>query len=314
MTLPGPLGDPLAIGVLFQVFAQATPVTTIALADPKPRSQDSVVAYFPTIVNDPFLGKTTLDFKDVNQGQVANCPVTAVLAAMARTKPNDLKGMIAKITGQAYTYTPQFQAPPAPPSFSHFFKVTFPGSSPIVVSPLLYKVPRPAQSTDPAEIMYAHSPGSPSVASWVSLMEKAYVIKKDSNPKPQDKSYDALDNRGKGLNPLDVMNDIAGSGAEYVVDPKESNATVVHPWTAAELQKVLARATTVPTIAASRSDQKDIGTLPILTHHDYAVVGMTQGKVQLYNCHELPDSDKTKNPALTITEFMKAFLMVVMKP
>jgi hypothetical protein len=234
---------------------------------------------------------------------------------MARTKPTDLKNMIAKITGQAYTYTPQFPAPPAPPSFSHFFKITFPGSSPVVVSPLLYKVPRPTQSTDPAEIMYAHSPGSPSVPSWVSLMEKAYVIKKDTNPRPQDKSYDALDNRGKGLNPVEVMNDIAGSGAEWVVDPKEDSATPVHPWTPAELEKVFSRANAVPTVAASRSDEKDIGNLPIHKHHDYAVIGMLPNhKVQLYNCHDIPDTAPDKNPALTIAEFQKAFLMVVMKP
>jgi len=314
MTLPGPLGDPLAITPLFQVFAQA--VTPIAIVDPKPRPSDSVTAYFPSIVDDPFLGKPLPEFKQVNQGFIANCPVTAVLAAMARAKPADLKNMIAKVTGQLIAHTPVFPGPPVPPTLRHFFKVTFPGSGPIVVGPLLYKVPRPTQSTDPAEIMYAHSPGKPSVASWVSLLEKAYVIKKDTSPQPQNKSYSILDGGGKGLDPIEVMNDIAGSGAEWILDPAVDPAAVMksHPWTPVHLAQQFARANTVPMIAATRPDPKDVPA-PMLAHHDYAVIGMLpSGKVQLYNCHELPDPDPTKNPALTMAEFQKACLMVVLKP
>ncbi len=315
MPLPGPLGDPLAISLLFQVFAQA--VTPIAITDPKPRPTDSVTTYFPAIVDDPLLGKPLPEFKQVNQGNIGNCPVTAVLAAMARAKPNDLKNMITKVTGQVVAHTPVFSGPPAPPKFNHFFKVTFPGSGPIVVGPLLYQAPRSSFSTDPLEIMYAHSPGKPSVASWASLLEKAYVIKKDTAPQPQNKSYSVLDGGGKGLDPIEVMNDIAGTGAEWILDPAVDPGAVMksHPWTPTHLSQQFARANTVPMIAATRSDQKDIDPLPMLKHHDYAVIGMLpSGKVQLYNCHELSDTNQFKNPALTMAEFQKACLMVVLKP
>jgi len=88
-----------------------------------------------------------------------------------------------------------------------------------------------------------------------------------------------------------------------------------HPWTPTHLAQQFARANTVPMIAATRSDQKDIDPLPMLKHHDYAVIGMLpSGKVQLYNCHELSDTNQFKNPALTMAEFQKACLMVVLKP
>ena len=230
-----------------------------------------------------------------------------------------MTGMIARVAG-AVRYTPVFPGPPPPPAFSHFFKVTFPGNAPIAVSPLVYKVPRPIQSTDPAEVMYAHSPGQR--PSWVSLLEKAYALKKDTNADPLQKSYSALDGGGRGLDPIEVMNDIAGTGAQFVVDPKEvaEDERGPHPWTPAELTKVFTAARTVPTIAATRSDQKLIDPLPILKHHDYAVIGMLpavqgrQAKVQLYNCHDLSAANQFKAPAITIAEFQQAFLMVVMKP
>jgi hypothetical protein len=320
MPLPGPLGDsPLnlaAISGLFQIIATGptVPVTTTQLPEPTPRPGDSVKGYFPTIVNDPFLGVTTLAADQVLQGNIGNCPVPAVLAALAHTRPNVIKGMIAKLTG-AVLYTPVF---PAPPTFSFFFKVNFLSTPPIVVSPLVYQLPVPVQSTDPAAIMYAHSPGER--PSWVSLLEKAYVLKKDTNANPLLKSYSVLDGGGKGLNPIEVMNDIAGTGAQWVVDPAEVDPSEVdknHPWTQAHLRQVFTGANQVPTIAASRSDQKVIDPLPVFAHHDYAVKGMLgNGKVQLYNCHDIHGSDPHhfKDPSLTMAEFQKGFLMVVLKP
>jgi len=328
MPLPGPVGaSPLVIAGLFQILAgNPQAVTTTLVPEPRPRPGDSVAGYFSTIVDDPFLGLTTqatgtptVTHEQVNQGFIGNCPVTAVLAALAHTKPASVTGMIARVAG-AVRYTPVFPGPPPPPAFSHFFKVTFPGTAPIAVSPLVYKLPRPVQSTDPAEIMYAHSPGQR--PSWVSLMEKAYVLKKDTNADPLQKNYSVLDGGGKGLDPIEVMNDIAGTGAQWVVDPKEvaEDERGPHPWTPAELTRVFTAARTVPTIAATRSDQKIIDPLPILKHHDYAVIGMlpaVQGrpaKVQLYNCHDLSATNQFKAPAITIAEFQQAFLMVVMKP
>jgi hypothetical protein len=321
MPLPGPLGDsPMNLAVLsglFQVASnlpQPNPVTVV-LPEPKPRPIDSVTAYHPTIVSDAFLGTAPLVHTDVLQGMIGNCPVTAVLAAMAITRPSVLKGMIVKITGQQPTYTPVFPAPPPVPSFNYYFKVTFPGSGPILASPLVYRLPRPPQTMGPPEVMYAHSPGE--TPSWVSVLEKAYAFKKDTNPNPLLRGYSSLDGGGKGLDPLEVMNDIAGTGAQWVVDPSvvQPDERGPHPWTAAHLAQVFARANQVPTIAASRSEQEKIDPLPIYKHHDYAVKGMLpNGKVQLYNCHDLSSTNDHKNPALTMAEFQKAFLMVVLKP
>lgn len=314
MALPGPIGDPLIVSALLQITANTPGTVPTLVPEPKPRPTDSVAGYFPAITDDPFLGATTLTADQVNQGNIGNCPVPAVLAAMANTRQAAVQAMISKVIGPV-RYTPTF---PSPPTFGHFFKVTFPNTPPIVSSPLVYKVPRPSQSTDPAEIMYAHSPGQR--PSWVSMMEKAYVLKKDTNPDPLLKSYTVLDGGGKGLNPIEVMNDIAGKDAEWVVDPKEVDPSEVqakHPWTAAHLQQVFGNANRVPTIAASRSDQNVIDPLPIFKHHDYAVLGMLRsGKVQLYNCHDITSAAllKFKKPELTMAEFMKAFLMVVLKP
>jgi hypothetical protein len=118
------------------------------------------------------------------------------------------------------------------------------------------------------------------------------------------------------------MNDLAGTGAQFVVDPAAvaEDERGPHPWTPTELTRVFTAARTVPTIAATRSDQNVIDPLPILKHHDYAVIGMlpaVQGrpaKVQLFNCHDLLATNQFKAPAITIAEFQQAFLMVVMKP
>src|SRR5579864_3827671 len=152
MPLPGPVGaSPLAISGLFQIIAGGgvvPPITATLVPEPKPRPGDSVAGYFPTIVDDPFLGLTlrgtstvTVTTEQVLQGQIGNCPVTAVLAALAHTKPSAVTGMIARMTGPV-RYTPVFPGPPAPPTFGHFFMVSFPGTAPIAVSPLVYKVPR----------------------------------------------------------------------------------------------------------------------------------------------------------------------------
>jgi hypothetical protein len=325
MPLPGPLGaSPLAISALLQIQAgNPQAITATPVPEPKPRPGDSVAGYFPTIVDDPFLGLTiqatglpTVTTEQVLQGQIGNCPVTAVLAALAHTKAAAVTAMITRVAG-AVRYTPVFPGPPPPPAFSHFFKVTFPGTAPIAVSPLVYRVPRPVQSTDPAEVMYAHSPLQ--VPSWVSLIEKAYVLKKDRNPDPLQKNYSVLDGGGKGLDPIEVMNDIAGTGAEWVIDPAgvPPDERGPHPWTVAGLTQVFNRARQIPVVAASRTNQSDIGMLSVFAHHDYAVIGMlANGKVQLYNCHPKIGQDvhHFKDPSLTIPEFQKAFVMVVLKP
>jgi hypothetical protein len=326
MPLPGPLGDTalsLAAGGLFQLGRKGPgpapqPPITIFIPEPRPRPSDNITRYFSTIADEPFLG-TAPSEQQVLQGHIANCPLPAVLAAMARSRSNTVRAMVTKIPfnlhhGNSFLYISVFSGAP---NFNHYYTVKFSASSPIIVSPLVYEAPAPPQLTQGREIMYAHSPGA--LPSWVSLVEKAYVLMKDPEPDVQRRRYTILDGGGKGLDPIEVMNDVAGQGAEWVMDPQDPDFQPhpKHQWTRSHLRQVFAAANHVPTVAASRNDQTVIGLAPIFAHHDYAVVGMLgDGRVQLYNAQELPahDPHHFKDPALSLTDFQRAFRMVVLKP
>jgi hypothetical protein len=217
-------------------------------------------------------------FKDVKQGELANCPLAALLAAHAHTdsgrkligkwvseKAGAIETDLAAIAGKLA------DVPPGKIIRSNRYFAVQLGGQAFDVSPVLYT----DEARDPSPI-YMSSPDS---ALWPCMIEKAFAIKVGT--------YDDLDDDTKWtVNKIwETVTGVAPGGFSVASNTPQSKIV--------EAAKL---ASSVPTLAASRDDATDV-----TSHHGFAVLGMSKGNLNLY------DPSAARTLSISIDKFRGSF-------
>jgi hypothetical protein len=200
---------------------------------------------------------------DVEQGELHNCPLASLLAAMAYSArgKKQLPGIVKEHRGTVITdvsgVAKELDTVPAGQQITstRFFTVLLAGKS-IEVSSVLY--------TDDADQgwtpIYMRSPNS---VVWPCVIEKAYA-KKEGGYGELDTDY------GKGLSLNEIWEVVTGSKPQVLaIDRKTKDAA---------LQAIAKKAATVPVVAASKADARQV-----TISHGFAVLGMKGAKMELYD-------------------------------
>ena len=233
------------------------------------------------------LAKDTPSERDVKQGELANCPVAAILAAMAHTavgrkridsliteyvntqiKTTFSKEVLATLS--AKLDDPDYKRPEKEILSKRYFTVNL-GSS-IEVSDVFY-----IKYTDGSDVnmMYMDSPKR---ALWPCVIEKAYAVKIGS--------YDDLDDDTKH-----TVNEFW----TVLVGAKPDGFAINENTDLSKISAAAKAAGTIPTIAASKDDATKI-----TTHHGFAVMGIQGSTIELYDPHG-------KIEKLSLTDFRSNF-------
>jgi hypothetical protein len=224
-------------------------------------------------------------FREVRQsGSLANCPVAAILAALANTSSGQtlIRRMITTTAATAATdiSTAGELANPHPDPIiisKRYFTVTVGGKS-VAVTDVLY--------TDDHDRgwspFYMRDPSDNCI--WSAVIEKALAAHLGS--------YEKIDELGLSANAF--WEKLIGSKPKgFEVKAGMNMKTIVDAATAA---------VRVPTIAASRADQTKVSS--ISSFHGFAVLGMHGSSIKLYD----PMAVETK--LVTQADFVTAFQAV----
>ena len=281
--LPGPLGFASILVMDTAVAKLAVKTTTMP---PPTKDHDNKDVHAVTTA----LFKGTPAFSEVQQAPgIANCPVAAILAALAFTSVGQsyLKGLMSETTGNVVTDLSGL--PPDtltnPPqgntiSSSRYFTVKLPGGT-VEVSDVLY--------TDDHDRgwspFYMRDPGDQSI--WAAIIEKALAVQLKGY-----ENFDALD-----INANVFWQKITGTPPGQI-DIKDNTplATIIDA----------ARASTrVPSIGASKPNGSDVKF--VTEFHGFAMLGFENGKVKLY------DPAKAKTILIAPADFRHDFLAILFR-
>jgi hypothetical protein len=294
---PGPLGTvtgnwngripgPLDFKVVDLSKTPATKATTKVLAMPPPTSGSSSIIRARAVDWD--LAPKAPVPEDVLQGELANCPVAAILAAMANTATGKkrIDNMITEFKGGSVktTFTadilktlsaktkddPDYKPPVSEILSKRSFSVDIGYSS--EVSDVFY-----VQYSDGTDVNMVYM-GSPNKSLWPCVIEKAFAAKIGSYEELDDDKKHKVDEFWPAL----VGSKLQG----FAVDEKTDLKKIIDAATAARQ---------VPTIGASRDDATRV-----LDHHGFAILGMQGKDIELYDPHG-------KRDKLTAEEFRKSF-------
>jgi hypothetical protein len=220
--------------------------------------------------------------REVRQsGNLANCPVAAILAALANTSSGQtlIRRMITTTSATATTdiSTAGDLANPHPDPIitsSRYFTVTIGGKS-VVVTDVLY--------TDDHDRgwspFYMRDPSDHCI--WSAIIEKGLAAHLGS--------YEKIDELGLSANAF----------WEKLVGSKPKGFEVKAGMKLPPIVEAATAAARVPTIAASRPDQTKVGA--ISPFHGYAVLGMHGSNIKLYD----PMAVETK--LVSQSDFVTAF-------
>ena len=218
---------------------------------------------------------------------IANCPIAAMLAALAFTATGQtvIQGMVSETA--ANVETDLSEVPPSilsnPPagttiSSSRFFTVKLSGGS-FDVSDVLYTDDHDSGWSP----LYLRDPNNQAI--WASVIEKALAVKLKSY-----ENFDALD-----INANDFWEKLTGVKPGQIEIKDDTPLATI---TAAAKDSVR-----VPSIAASKADSKDVKL--VSPFHGFAMMGLQGAKIQLY------DAAKVKKILLTPAEFRHDFLAIL---
>lgn len=216
---------------------------------------------------------------DVVQGQIAACPIAAVMVAMAHARPDLVTAMLG--------------SPKAGPILSkregdeifnlwsdQFLEISFPGrGQPTPVTPWVY--------FDGQDVEFASTPNGPG---WPSYIEKAYAVWKSPKSLGQGGSYSRLElTQGGVLGPPtlnDVMKDLIGpfDVLRFVDDQLNPRAALKN----SDIIKFAADAGRLPTVAPSLPDDSIETRFGIIPKHGFAVLGANKDSLILRNPHGGP--------------------------
>jgi hypothetical protein len=287
--LPGPLGPlpagggripgPLSVGPgIFLAPKQiAKAVKTLGMPPPAGGAK-TIVARDVTW---SLYAKATPALADVSQGALANCPLAALLAALAYTA-NGRKRVESIVTEQAAivetdlsSVADHLEEVPSGNRIqsTRYFTVKLGGKS-IEVSGVLY--------TDDARNWTPAYMRSPTGVIWPCVIEKAYAEKEGG--------YEALDSKGLTANAI----------WEVVVGAPPSGFPVTGKTDDAKIRAAIDNAARIPTIAASADEAQDV-----TAWHGFAVLGMKGAQIELY------DPMMVRRQAVSLDVFRKNFTAVL---
>lgn len=245
-----------------------------------------------------FAAKGSPGYKEVKQAPgLANCPVAAILAALAYTASGQstITGLLSEASGAVTTDVSDAGTLANPPAgrlikSSRSFTVNLPGGA-VVVSDVLYTDDHdrgwsPFYMRDPADRCM-----------WQAIIEKGLAAQLGSY-----ENIDALNISANGFWEKIVGSKPNGFTVEDIDEKKLSgDAEKKHEGRIKDAAKAAAR---VPTIAASR----DTAVISKITQfHGYAVLGEQNGTLSLYD----PAAGKTVS--VTVKEFRGAFSTILFK-
>ena len=276
---PGPLGvqpdapgggipGPLRFDHVDLSKGAATKAVAKALAMPAPASGGTVILRARVVAWN--LSKDAPRPEDVTQGELFNCPVAAILAALAHTASGRrrIDSMVTEYTGAPVKTTfsddvraalaaryddPDYLPPPREIASSRYFSVALDPA--VEVSDVFYT--RYSDGAD-ADLIYM---GSPASVLWPCVIEKAYAAKVGG----YQYFNDFLKHTITEFWPV-----LAGTKLQgFKVDAK----TDVN-----KIGDAVKAATQVPTVAASNDRAKAVTTL-----HGFAVLGMQGSTIELWD-------------------------------
>src|SRR3984957_4107594 len=261
---PGPLD-------FQQVDLGKSQAATKAIKDlpmPPPAAGSSTIIQARSIGWD--LAKDIPSERDVKQGELANCPVAAILAAMGHT-PGGRKRIHSMITEYINTQIkttfskevlatlsakmddPDYKRPEKEILSKRYFTVNL--GSAIEISDVFY-----IKYTDGSDVSMIYM-DSPKRALWPCVIEKAYAVKIGS--------YDDLDDDTKH-----TVNEFWA----VLVGAKPDGFSINENTDLTKISTAAKAAGTIPTIAASKDDATKV-----TAHHGYAVMGIQGSTIELYN-------------------------------
>jgi len=285
--LPGPLGNRLWDQQSKASPQNATPKGAKKTVMPPPtRDQDSKDVH---VISWPlYASKDGPALADVKQAPgIANCPVASILAAMAHTDRGrtQLKGMVAEtpatvVTDLSGLPPDTLSNPPAGMTLtsSRYFTVNLSGG-PVEVSDVLYTDDHDRGYSP----LYLRDPNGQAI--WASIIEKGLAVKL--------KSYENFD--AQDIKANDFWEKITGS--------QPGGIPINNDTALSEITDAARKATTRPTIGASKPDSKDVKF--VTEFHGYAILGPEDGKVKLY------DAAKTTTISLAPADFRHDFQAIL---
>lgn len=283
--LPGPLGFRT---VVFMAPTAVTKISKITTIMPPPANDDKTkdvrVVPWPLFSN----AKSAPVFNEVKQASsLANCPVAAILAALAFTAAGRsiIQNMVAENAGNVVTDISGLPKdtltnPPKSTSISssRYFTVKLPGGS-VDVSDVLY--------TDDADsgwsLIYMQDPKDQSL--WAAIIEKALAVQLGSY-----ENFDALN-----INANDFWQKITGARPGAIEIKSDTSLKTI-----TEAAKASA---TVPSIGASR----DTDVKFVTQFHGFAMMGLEGAKIKLY------DPAKVKTILISPADFRHDFQMILFR-
>jgi hypothetical protein len=285
-TLGGRIPGPLQFEHVDVSKGTATKAGTKTYAMPAPASGSSTIIRARAVNWN--LAKDSPLTEDVKQGELANCPVAAILAALAHTANGKrrINSMITEYTGASVNTTfskdilktlssktdddPDYRAPDKELISKRYFSVAL--GSAVEVSDVFYL--KYSERTD-VDMVYM---GSPKEALWPCVIEKAYASKVGS--------YEDLDDDSKhSIN--EFWGVLVGSKPQWLGINEKTDLN--------EISDAAKVATKIPTIGASRDDATRV-----LSHHGFAILGMQGSTIELFDPHG-------KRERLSLEEFRKNF-------
>jgi Calpain family cysteine protease len=287
---PGPLGispgilggrlpGPLRFGQVDLAKGGATKASK-TLIMPPPTKGSSTIMRLRTVSWK--LSNRASAWGDVQQGALANCPIAAILAALAHTDSGRerLDRMITEYLGAPVEttlsaevmtllsskeqegdnpdYTPQVKTLRS----NRYFAVTL-GKNTFEVSDAFY-VKETGQSGGDVDLVYMDSP---TPVLWPCVIEKAYAVKL--------KSYEELDDQKHTVE--EFWEVLVGKKPVVIRDGN---------MTEQKIRAAAMDASKVPTIGATRDEVPKIdkaGATRVDSDHGYAVLGIQGSTIELYN-------------------------------
>lgn len=264
--MPGPLGFK---HVDAPVGTATKPAKVLAM--PAPASGSSTIIRARSV--DWSLSNGSLLPDDVKQGELANCPIAAILAALAHTASGTrrIDNLITEFAGDSVKTTfsndvvktlssktagdSDYRAPDKEIMAKRYFSVNL--GAAIEVSDVFY-----IKYTDGTDVDMVYM-DSPRKALWPCVIEKAYASKIGS--------YQELDD--------DVKHTVNEFWA-VLVGSKPGGFAIDEKTNLAKISDVAKAASRVPTIGASR-----VGATKVVDHHGFAILGIQDSTIELHNPH-----------------------------
>jgi hypothetical protein len=276
--LPGPLG------IRQVVLAAPAPATSVVKTLPMPplAAEPKIDKEAHEVTRDLYKkgGPATGDV--AQSGNLANCPIASILAALAHTRTGQqhIQKMIVTHRGIVVTdlaaVAGDLNNPPKDNKiFSQRYFAVKLDSKPVEVTDVFYT----GDDRDHS-LIYMRSPTD---ALWPCVIEKAYAAREGS--------YDKLS--GLKITANEFWKVIVGKDPVQLTITAETNLS--------EIRRVAAAASKVPAIGASKVK----GTKKVTSWHGLAILGIHDSTIELY------DSMSVKTIRLSLKEFRDDFQAIL---